>query len=137
MDENWAILNHSTDENGHKFKIIPMPAPEALYEMMGSGDSTYDYISQLKFEDGTTFVPGQKVKGIMAASYMNYLVTNDVVLLPKYWKPGRSLKIKLKDEQARLALQQAFPERQIIQIDPENVNVGGGGMHCITHDQPK
>jgi agmatine deiminase len=105
--------------------------------MMGSGDSTYDYISQLKFEDGTTFVPGQKVKGIMAASYMNYLVTNDVVLLPKYWKPGRSLKIKLKDEQARLALQQAFPERQIIQIDPENVNVGGGGMHCITHDQPK
>jgi agmatine deiminase len=29
-----------------------------------------------------------------------------------------------------------FPTRQIVQIDPISINWFGGGMHCITQQQP-
>ena len=67
---------------------------------------------------------------------MNYLVTNDVVLAPAYWKEGRSERIRAKDAKARETLEKAFPGRKVVTINPENVNIGGGGMHCITQQQP-
>jgi agmatine deiminase len=34
-------------------------------------------------------------------------------------------------------LEQLFPERKIIQINPLAINRGGGGIHCATQQQPK
>jgi len=66
----------------------------------------------------------------------NYLITNGAVLIPKYWKEGRSEQIQKKDQAAVRILSQLFPDRKIIQINPENVNIGGGGIHCITQQMP-
>ncbi|RNB87214.1 hypothetical protein EDM56_16185 [Brevibacillus fluminis] len=33
-------------------------------------------------------------------------------------------------------LQAAFPDREIVQINPTAVNWNGGGIHCITQQQP-
>jgi agmatine deiminase len=77
------------------------------------------------------------IKYVFTTSYLNFLVTNGIVLIPKYWKPERSEMIKIKDKKAKEILQQAFPHRKIIQIDAEPLNHGGGGIHCITQQQPK
>jgi agmatine deiminase len=41
------------------------------------------------------------------------------------------------DSAAFHAIQDAFPERQIIEIDASLLIQGGGGIHCITQQQPK
>lgn len=137
LDEDRAILARETDESGHPIRIIDMPMPDPIFETMRPGDGVYDYIAGLDYAGGSTFPAGQPVKTIIAASYLNFVVTNGVVLVPRYDKPGRPESTRRKDEQARRTLAAAFPGRQIVQIDAENVNLGGGGMHCITQQQPR
>jgi agmatine deiminase len=61
---------------------------------------------------------------------MNYVVTNDVVLVPKY--AGQYPEAAAHDMAAKVALEEAFPGRTVVQIHPKAFNVGGGGMHCVT-----
>lgn len=71
-----------------------------------------------------------------ASSYVNYVPTNELVLVSKFWKPGRSRESRRRDQQAQAVLQELFPEREIVAIHSENINRGGGGMNCITQQQP-
>ncbi|MFT7232058.1 MAG: agmatine deiminase, partial [Cyclobacteriaceae bacterium] len=43
---------------------------------------------------------------------------------------------KLKDKKAAQILQSVFPNRKVIMIDALAVNLGGGGIHCISIQQP-
>jgi agmatine deiminase len=59
------------------------------------------------------------------------------------WSWSRSLgspvareKSKRRDPKAQAVLQELFPEREIVAIHSENINRGGGGMNCITQQQP-
>jgi Peptidylarginine deiminase and related enzymes len=72
----------------------------------------------------------------MVTSYLNFLITNGLVLTASYWKPGRPEIMKQKDEQAKNILEKAFPGRKVIAINVEDFNVGGGGIHCATQQQP-
>jgi len=54
----------------------------------------------------------------------------------KYWKEGRADSFKQSDERARQILQACFPKHQIYQFDTEILNLSGGGIHCITQQQP-
>ena len=44
--------------------------------------------------------------------------------------------VKLQDEKAAQVLQSVFPNRKVIMIDALAVNLGGGGIHCISMQQP-
>ena len=33
-------------------------------------------------------------------------------------------------------VEQAFPDRTVVQVDVTGIAVGGGGIHCITQQQP-
>lgn len=136
MDENYKILQNSTDQAGNKINIIRMPMPDPIFVTLKPGDGTYDYIKKLKYEDGSKFPQGKPVKAILAASYLNYVVTNGLVIAPKYYQPGRPQSTKVKDAEAKKILESAFKGRKVVQINPEIVNAGGGGMHCITQQQP-
>jgi agmatine deiminase len=46
-------------------------------------------------------------------------------------------KIKLRDEEVQQILQKTFPGKTIIAIDALAINFGGGGIHCITINEPK
>ena len=46
------------------------------------------------------------------------------------------LELKSKDEKAAQILQSVFPNRKVIMIDALAVNLGGGGIHCISMQQP-
>jgi agmatine deiminase len=40
------------------------------------------------------------------------------------------------DEQAMVAFKKAFPDKKIVPINPLALHWGGGGMHCITQNEP-
>jgi agmatine deiminase len=67
---------------------------------------------------------------------MNFFNSNGVVLEAAYWQPWRPESTRRKDQASAAILKKLFPTREIIQIHAENLNYGGGGMHCATQQQP-
>ena len=65
----------------------------------------------------------------LPASYANFLVINDAVLIPGYDDPADS-------EAARL-LQCGFPDREIVQIPCSALIQQYGSLHCLTMQFPK
>jgi agmatine deiminase len=137
MEENYAILRQATDQNGKKIKIIRMPTPKLVYSTMKPQDGVYDIIAAMDFRDKTKFPKEKTINVVAAASYLNFLIVNDLVVAQKYWKPGLSAEIQQQDNVALTILQGVFPNKKIIMIDALSVNLGGGGLHCITMNQPK
>lgn len=137
MEENFKILKNATDQNNRPFTIIRVPLPELITRELKPGDGTYDYISTLDYLDGSIFPKGKPITAIAAASYLNFLITNKVVIGQKYWREGLSEEVKKRDKTAEVILQSVFPNRKIVMIDALPINWGGGGVHCITMQQPK
>jgi agmatine deiminase len=131
LEENYKILKEASDQDGKKFKIIRVPVADIIYDEFVIKESDTE---ELRYFHGSK--PGQTIKSIVAASYLNFFISNGVVLAPAYWKEGRPQSTKVKDEAVRNILQRAFPERKIVQIHSENFNYSGGGIHCATQQQP-
>lgn len=132
LETNFKILQNATTADGKKLKIIriPMPEIEQLKYTMAIEESDYK-----RFKD-FGFKIGDSIYRIPAASYCNYFISNKVVLIQKYWKPGMSDTQKQKDEEVKKIFTRLFPDRQVIQIYSRTVNRGGGGIHCMTHEFP-
>ena len=64
----------------------------------------------------------------LPATYANFLIINDAVLLPFYNSP--------LDEIAKQKLQEAFPDRKIIGIDCLPLIKQHGSLHCVTMQLP-
>jgi agmatine deiminase len=45
--------------------------------------------------------------------------------------------IKKKDQAALNILKKAFPNRKIVPVHSLPINLGGGGIHCSTQQQPE
>jgi agmatine deiminase len=61
-------------------------------------------------------------------SYINHYVVNGGVILCAFDDPN--------DELARQALAAAYPDREIVLVDARPIFDKGGGIHCITQQQP-
>ena len=61
-------------------------------------------------------------------SYINFYIANGGIVMPSYGIPA--------DERARKVLETCFPEREVVQVNIKGVATGGGGIHCITQQQP-
>lgn len=66
---------------------------------------------------------------LLTQSYVNFYLANGAVIVPGFDDP--------RDGPAARLLGQAFPDRRVVQIDARDIVGGGGGIHCITLDQPK
>ena len=64
----------------------------------------------------------------LLASYVNFYLANGAVVVPGFEDPA--------DQKAYEILRQAFPDREVVQIDALEIVYGGGGIHCITQQQP-
>jgi len=133
MARNRSLLDKSTNQDGKPFTVIEFPVPDPL---IAHYTITREEIDFFRKKDSTLKV-GDIIFLTGVASYLNYVITNDVILLPAYWKEGKSYRLKQKDQMAKSIIQRYFPNRTIIQIDPTSLNFFGGGMHCITQQQPK
>ncbi len=65
---------------------------------------------------------------IFASSYINFYIANGGIVMPRFGID--------RDEDARRNLAGLFPDREVIQVDIADVAIGGGGIHCITQQQP-
>jgi agmatine deiminase len=106
-DENYAVLQDNLerlhamrDQHDKPLRILTLPMPPPV------------------------FYQGQR----MPATYANFYIANQAVLLPYYNHPN--------DEKARQILQACFPTRRIVGIDCTHLIVGLGAFHCLTQQVP-
>jgi agmatine deiminase len=64
----------------------------------------------------------------LPASYANFYIANESVLLPTFADPN--------DAAAETTLQELFPTRKIVPIDCTELIWGLGAFHCLTQQQP-
>jgi agmatine deiminase len=64
----------------------------------------------------------------LTTSYVNFYLANRAVVVPMFDDP--------MDDAAYDTISAAFPDRHAIQIDAGDLVYGGGGIHCITQQQP-
>ncbi|MEU8964042.1 agmatine deiminase family protein [Streptomyces sp. NPDC048491] len=62
-------------------------------------------------------------------SYINHYLCNGGVVLCAFDDP--------RDENAAGVFRRLFPERTVTLVDARTIFAGGGGIHCITQQQPK
>jgi len=136
MQENYRILSRATDQDGKPFTIVRMPLNSTIFATMGPGDYVYEYIKTLVYQDGSIFPEGDTIKVIAALSYLNFIISNKVIIGQSCWRDGMPIELKRKDEKAAQILRSVFPNRKVIMIDALAVNLGGGGIHCISMQQP-
>ncbi|PKG43888.1 agmatine deiminase family protein [Psychroflexus sp. MES1-P1E] len=136
MEENYQLLSAATDQDNNPFTIIRMPLPGPIFSTMKPGDYVYDYIKTLDYKEGSAFPNGDTVKVMAAFSYLNFIITDKVVIGQTCWREGMQNDLKVKDKRAAQLLQSVFPNRKIVMIDALAVNLGGGGIHCISMNQP-
>ena len=63
------------------------------------------------------------------SSYINFYFSKNKIILPKF-------NVK-EDNEVKLIFEKLFPNREIIMLETENINYGGGNIHCITMNVPK
>lgn len=68
--------------------------------------------------------------GFVDWSYVNHLVINDAVIACAFGEPRA-------DARAADILAAAYPGRRIVPVDARELFARGGGVHCITQQQPK
>lgn len=101
LQEMEREIRAFTRANGEPYRLVPLPmADRVVWE-------------------------GER----LPATYANFLIINDAVLLPFYGSP--------KDEIARAALQEAFPGREIVGIDCLPLIKQHGSLHCVTMQYPE
>lgn len=64
-----------------------------------------------------------------AAGYINYFILNGAIIAPQFGD-------KLADAAAFDLLSRLYPEHKVIQLNIDAIAAGGGGIHCVTHQQP-
>ena len=109
-DPHYAALQAMEQElkafrqrSGDPYRLIPLPWPQACFDP----------------EDGHR----------LPATYANFLIINDAVLVPTYGDPA--------DVTALQALATAFPEHTLIPIECVSVIRQHGSLHCLTMQLPK
>ena len=95
-------LKSFVTETGEKYNLIPLPMADCAYE------------------DGER----------LPATYANFLILNEAVLLPTYNSPK-------KDSLARMMMQKAFPDKEIVCVDCRALIRQHGSLHCVTMQYPE
>ncbi len=65
---------------------------------------------------------------LFCRSYINFYLPNGGLVMPKYGVAG--------DAVVRARLSEVFADREIVGVDIDALAPGGGGIHCITQQQP-
>ena len=130
---------------GHSDILAVFPTPEALLMHRQDNASHPDHrIAQVNRQVAERYVsdvsagfeiidlPAPEVQrdeeGFVDYSYINHVVINDAVLACAFGDPA--------DDRALGILSEFYPGRKVIGIDARPLFARGGGIHCITQQQP-
>lgn len=101
LAENRALLDTFRLADGRRLEVVELPMPEPVTKR------------------------GER----LPASYANFYIANDVVLVPVFGCP--------RDEEALAVIQRCFPNRRAVGVDCRDVVVGLGALHCLSQQVPK
>lgn len=138
LNESFEILKNATDQDDKPFTIIKVPLPDLNPRTM-IATKEYSKEPSLDIPANRFYISeapkvGDTLLRVPASSYLNYLVTNEVVLISSYVDEGSS---KEKENRVRKIFEKQFPDRKIVFINAMPQNWGGGGIHCSTQQQPR
>ncbi|WP_017236502.1 agmatine deiminase family protein [Streptomyces sp. SS] len=105
-NETKKILQSATDAQGRPLAITELPGPDR---------------DKMRVRVGAD--------SAFLSSYTNYYTVNGAVLVPQFGDT-------VADGTAYAILQAAYPGRNVVQLDIDNIASGGGGIHCATQSQP-
>jgi agmatine deiminase len=112
LAKHLAELQAASDEDGEPLTLIPLYLPEGGVYIIGD---RHDPV----LGSGSNFTD---------ASYANYLVTNDLVLIPAFGNAN--------DVKAQAVLVECYLDRTIVPIPVVSLTAEGGAIHCVTQHQP-
>lgn len=72
----------------------------------------------------------RRIGGRLPLSHINFYLCNGGLIMPRFGH-------RESDMAARRCLARLFPERRIVPVAALDVVEGGGGLHCITQQQPR
>ncbi len=132
MTAAYEVLSKSVDTNGQPFNIIKVPTPEPVLdlEIVDTSYWSAQYAAQFGLTHGDTAYVAS------ASSYLNFGMTNGIILLPQYGDAIPTDAVLKKDTQVLDIFESAFPDRRIVTLNPMPFNSGGGGIHCRYQHQP-
>ena len=116
---DFNLLENETDALGRSFTIYKLPIPKKPVLITGEDLEGYD------FEAGET---ERELGERLAASYVNFYITNGSVLVPAFGDENDGLAANM--------LEKLFPGKEIVPIKSRNILLGGGNIHCITAQLP-
>jgi len=72
--------------------------------------------------------PRETAAGRLALNYTNFYLANGAVIAPAFGDPADVIAVNI--------LRRAFPDREVVPVPALDILEGGGGIHCITQQQP-
>lgn len=137
LEAAFARIKAARDSQGRGFRVVRFPAPDLVTETMKPGDAVYDFLAELKYTRGHRFPKRKPIRVALASSYMNFVITNGLVVTSKFYRPGLPAALKQKDALVVSKLKSLFPGRKLVAMSSRAINLGGGGLHCVTMHEPK
>ncbi|WGF88362.1 agmatine deiminase family protein [Marinivivus vitaminiproducens] len=143
----WLENGLIDDETGgHVDNLACFAAPGRVVALVGKdkADPDYDGLqANLAVLQAATDAQGRQLEVVevqqpsvktredgrrLTRSYLNFYIANDAVILPVFEDSA--------DDAAIKAVRGAFPKREIVPLVANDIVHGGGGIHCITQQQP-
>ncbi|AZG48007.1 agmatine deiminase family protein [Gordonia insulae] len=117
-----VVLVHAQGDPGHPDHAVSATVREVFASSTDAAGRAWQIID----------VPAPAVlrddEGFVDYSYINHLVVNDAVIACSFDDPG--------DDTALGILGDAYPGRRVVSVDARPLFARGGGIHCITCQQP-
>jgi len=143
----WLGQGYEEDEtDGHIDEILTYVRPGVVMTVTTDDTSDpnhavfKDNIARLRavrdargrgLEVATVKIPDRREdRGVrLTLSYTNLYIANGGVVMPAFGDPA--------DEEAERVIRELFPDRRVVAVPAVDIVRGGGGIHCITQQQPR
>jgi agmatine deiminase len=117
--EAYDFLMSNNDAKGRRFEVHKIHQPDPIF-------ITPEEAESLDAVEGTLT---RKAGDRMAASFVNFYICNQGVIVPTFNDPH--------DQAALDTLQKIMPDRKVVGVPAREILLGGGNIHCITQQQPR
>lgn len=104
---------------------VPQKDVDKLYAAKDQSNAAYTIVKVPLTKNDVLTTYG---KNLGKASYINYYIANNRVLIPNYNDPN--------DAVANEIIQRLYPDKKVVGIDCRNLFANGGMVHCVTQQQP-
>lgn len=127
-DESTVLYNWTDDESDPRYNMLHASFLELQAATTESGKTLTLVALPLPEVHQTTTMTDWRVSSLADGAYSNYLIANDVVLVPVYGHKN--------DQRGLKIIAEHFPGRDVIGIEVVALVEHGGAIGCVTQPQP-